>query len=890
MKRHFFILFFSLVYFSATAQNVLDRTLNFRAKNEPLEDVLYALTDAAEVNISFSNSILPADKKVSISVKRKTVRYILTEILINTNLKFILSADNRILLVEKPKPPSSPRLTINGYLLDGDSGEPLIGAAIQDTITGKGTFSNAYGFYSLTLPSGEHFLKVSYLGYQSRREKLTLYQKQSINFELTPTITLEEVIIYASDASFISEPEKIGTEEIYLKQLRNAPGIAGENDVVRAVQQMTGVQSGADGYGGFTVRGGNVDQNLVLLDGVPVYNASHALGLYSIFNPATVSRTKVVKGVFPARYGGRISSVLDVRTKEGNNRKLSGEGEIGPLSGSLLLEGPIVSEKSSFLVSYRRSFIDFYTRPIYKNRLETDSTSGGLSYYFYDINAKVNHQLSSKDKVYLSFYSGEDRFKDEFKQQGRINFFAPNPSISDTIADITLLEDRKWGNVIASGRWNHTFTDKIFANTTFTYTRFNFERKNSAEQLNSIGGIAVDTLSRIQQLNSNNQDIAGKIDFDFHPSSEHHLLFGVGFTAHQFQPRIIQVEGNVPLDTFNLLLENRIERKALRSYEYDAYVEDEWVINKRWRINPGIRFSIIQSLGKNYYAFQPRFTFTYRVAKRFYIQGGAGYVVQPVHLLTTTGQGRAEDLWVSATSRFKPIEAKQYTLGFELRPKNYWTFSVEGYVKEMENLISFQEGLIQNIDATSWQNAVVAGRGDASGVEFSIKKNQGKFTGYVNYTYATSTRQFPERNQGKSYRHQFDRRHNFNISFNQEMSKRVQFNATFVYQSGALTTVPQASYLFTVPSLFFPFRGRVLVYSELSNVELPTYHRMDVGATFSWSEKPVKHLLKVGIYNLYNRQNPSFYNVSSECENSNFCYKQTTLVPIMPYVRYRVKF
>ena len=890
MQKYLFILSFSLIAFSAAAQNVLDRTLNFRAKSEPLEDVLYALTDAAEVNISFSNSILPVDKKVSISVKKKTVRYILTDILINTNLKFILSADNRILLVEKPKPPPSSRLTINGYLLDGDSGEPLIGAAIQDTITGKGTFSNAYGFYSLTLPSGEHTLKISYLGYQARRERLTLYQRQSINFELTPTITLEEVIIYASDVSFASEPEKIGTEEIYLKQLRNAPGIAGENDIVRAVQQMTGVQSGADGYGGFTVRGGNVDQNLVLLDGVPVYNASHALGLYSIFNPATVSRTKVVKGVFPARYGGRISSVLDVRTKEGNNRKLSGEGEVGPLSGSLLLEGPIVSEKSSFLVSYRRSFIDFFSRPIYKNRLETDSTSGELSYYFYDINAKVNHRFSEKDKVYLSFYSGEDRFKNEFKEDVRVNFFASAPNITDSIADITNLEERKWGNVIASSRWNHTFTDKIFANTTFTYTRFNFERKTSTEQINRVAGVGVDTLSSIQQLNSNNQDIAGKIDFDFHPSSEHHLLFGVGFTAHQFQPRIIQDRRNVPLDTFNLIFEDRIERKALRSYEYDAYIEDEWVINKHWRINPGLRYSVIQSSGKPYFAFQPRFTFTYKPVEKFYIQGGVGYVVQPVHLLTTTGQGRAEDLWVSATSRIKPIESKQYTLGLELKLDNYWSFGVEGYVKEMENLISFQEGSIQDIDATSWQNAVVAGRGDAQGLEFAIKKRQGPFTGYINYTYATSTRQFPEKNLGLVYRHQFDRRHNFNISFNQELSKRVQLNATFVYQSGARTTVPQASYLFTVPSSFFPFRGQVLVYSELSNFEVPAYHRMDVGMHFTWSEKPIKHLLKVGVYNLYNRQNPSFYNVSSECEDSNSCIKQTTLVPIMPYIRYRIRF
>ena len=890
MKKHFIILFFSFLYFSATAQSVLDRNLNFKAKNEPLVDVLYALTEAAQVNISFSNSILPEDKKVSISVRNKTIRYILTEILINTNLKFILSADNRILLVEKPKPPPSPRLTINGYLLDSDSGEPLIGAAIQDTITGKGTFSNNYGFYSLTLPSGKRFLKISYLGYQSRRENLTLYQGQSINFELTPTITLEEVVIYASDSSFPAEPEKIGTEEIYLKQLRNAPGIAGENDVVRAVQQMTGVQSGADGYGGFTVRGGNVDQNLILLDGVPVYNASHALGLYSIFNPATVSRTKVVKGVFPARYGGRVSSVLDVRTKEGNNRKLSGELEVGPLSGSALIEGPIIAEKSSYLVAFRRSFIDFYSRPFYRKRLESDTTSGELSYYFYDINAKVNHQFSKKDKVYLSFYSGEDRYKNEFNEDIRVNYFAPDPSVADSISNIDLLDERKWGNVIASGRWNHTFTDKIFANTTFTYTRFNFESKNTSERIDRVDDIAVDTLSRILQLNSNNQDLAGKIDFDYHPSSEHHFLFGLGFTAHKFQPRIIQEEGNFPLDTVTLRLENRVEREALRSNEYNAYVEDEWLINERWRVNPGLHISIIQSPGKTYTAWQPRFSFSYMAAKNFYVQGAAGRVVQPVHLLTTTGQGRAEDLWVSATSRFKPIESDQYTLGLEFRPENNWTFAVEAYFKEMRNLISFQGGPIQNIDATNWQNEVVAGDGESKGIEYSIRRTNGKFTGALNYTLASSTRIFEELNQGNIYRHQFDRRHNLNISLNQELSKRVRLNATFVYQSGVRITVPQAAYLFTVPSLFFPFRGRALIYTELSNFEVPAYHRMDIGLDFHWTEKPVKHLLKLGIYNLYDQRNASFYTVPSSCEEFSNCLTSTTLAPIMPYVRYKIKF
>ncbi len=875
---------------AAHAQSPLDRTVNFKVKNEPLPEALYTLSEKAGITISFSNSILPAGKFITVNLKKTPLRQILKIVLKDTNLSFVTAGEMRILIVEMPAPPPTVRLTLSGYLLDADSGEPLIGAAIQDSLSGKGTFSNAYGFYSLTLPAGVRELKVSYLGYRAKRAVVRLFQRQKIDFELEQSIYLNEVVIYASEVSDRAAPIRIGTEEVFVRDIAAGPGIGGESDVVRAVHKLPGVQTGADGYGGFTVRGGNVDQNLVLLDGVPVYNSLHALGLYSIFNPNTISRTQVLKGIFPARYGGRISSVLDVRTKEGNNRKLSGGAEVGLLSGSAILEGPLENEKSSFLISGRRSFLDFYTRPISRSLLETDSTSGDIGYYFYDLNGKVNHRFNDRNKVYLSFYAGRDVFTDILNEERRVNFFAPAEDLPDSTVLVSVERRRSWGNVIASGRWNHTFSDKTFANTTVTYTRFFFQNIQPGRQVNKVDGLPVDTLFNVRRFNSNNQDLAAKIDFDYRPNSEHYLRFGASATAHRFQPRIIQFNGNIPVDTFNQVVEGRVDRSAFFSIEYDAYFEDDWKINDRWQVNLGVRLSVIQSPGKVYFRPQPRFIFSYRAAKDFYLQGGVGLTTQAVHLLTTTGQGRAEDLWVSATSRYAPIQSRQATLGLEYNPGDYWTLSVEGYIKDMDNLISFQEGLIQNIDAVSWQNAVVTGSGEARGLEFSAMRTQGRFTAAVHYTLGSTTRRFPARNQGNSYRHQFDRRHNFNLNFSQRIGKHAGIHFGFVYQSGALTSVPQASYLFTVPSLLFPFQGNVLVYSGLSNVELPNYHRIDLGADWEWNDKPIKHLLKIGVYNVYNRLNPSYYNVSDDCEARGLCYKQVTLVPILPYVRYGIRF
>lgn len=884
MRVFIYIILFFLLNGALLAQTVLEKKVSLSIEDLSMEEAIYALTDEGEVNIAFNNDILDSSKRVTLSAKNQKISDVLDTILKGTNIEFIINGD-RIILKEQPPVIIRRKFTISGYLLDAENGEPLIGAVVQDSISQKGTFANTYGFYSLTLEEGKNNLKVSYLGYQPLWLGIDLNKSTKRNFELEPAITLQEIVIYASEDTGYDKPLKIGVQRLQNNYRKSTVGVGGEQDLIKLVHNVPGVQTGADGFGGMTVRGGNVDQNLVLLDGVPVYNYIHALGIYSIFNGDAVRSTKLLRGVFPARYGGRISSVVDVRTKEGNNRKFSGSVNLAPLSIAGLIEGPIKEEKSAYLVSFRRSLIDLYSVPIFRKRRLSDTTSGELSYYFYDFNAKVNFRVGQKDKFYFSFYTGKDKFSD----LTRINV----EKIGEE-ADTTVLVDaakfQDWGNVISSMRWNHTFSNKLFANTTLTYTRFFFENIQPFSQISLIEDVSIDSLYNIRRFNSNNEDLAAKVDFDYHPSSEHHLLFGLAFTKHKFQPRIVQFAGNVPIDTFNSVVEGVLDRAALRNGEYALYIEDEWRPNTKIKINPGVRFSYIEVPQKAYQILQPRLLMSFEVLRDFYLLGSAGYVVQPVHLLTTTGRGRAEDLWVGATSRFKPIESKQISTGFSFYPDNFWSMSIEAYWKDMKNIISFQEGLVQNIDAESWQNVAVSGEGLAKGIEFSIAKNRGKFTMAMNYTVASALRQFASRNSGEEYRDQFDRRHNFNISMNRELTEHFNISTTFVYQSGALTTVPQASYYYTIPSLLFPYRGGVLVYEGRSNVSLPPYHRLDIGGNLSYTDKPVKHYFKFGIYNVYNRQNPSFYNISSDCQNSETCYKQTTLVPIMPYFKYKIKF
>jgi outer membrane receptor for ferrienterochelin and colicin len=885
------LLFLLLISTAASAQDdPLQLRLDFSVENQSLESALYSLIDVSDVNISFSNSILPSKKISNLQFRNERLGVILSQLLSGTNIE-IRSLENGIVLVPG-KPPEKRKFTISGYLRDADSGEPLIGANIYEPGLNQGTSSNAYGFYSLTLQEGAVNILFSYLGYERESRQFRLDANKVLEVELTPSLTLQEIVVTDRLPLATGPSGSISSGEFIPEDMEAMPALGGESDILRLSYTLPGVQTGADGIGGMAVRGGNIDQNLILLDGVPVYNSTHLLGIYSVFNSSAIRSAQLVKGGFPARYGGRVSSVLDVRTKEGNNRQYSGEADIGLTSGKVSLEGPIVKGKSSFFISGRRSFTDFFSRPISRYIRSNDNIEGELGYYFYDLNAKLNYYLSSKDKFYLSFYTGGDNYEDESQ-------------FGVSIGDSTLVEDSRqlvsWGNTIAAFRWNHLFSNKLFLNTTATYSTFSYESFDFFRNTIFVNFQPVESPYQLYQYASNNQDIALKMDFDFVPAPNHYIRFGAHATYHSFQPGAIAVDesfqlDSITLDSINLL----IEKSALLSRELDFYFEDEWQVCSWMKTNFGARGSFLLVQGENRFYFQPRLLFSFLLREDLELSTAVGRTVQSLHLLTNSGIGLPRDLWVSATARIDPIDSWQTVLGLRYRLPGGVEVSLEGYYKTLNNLITFREGSLTNIDGTNWQNKVSVGRGWSYGLECLIEKKQGRLTGWLSYTLARSDRQFDDVNLGQEFPYKFDRRHNFNLLAAYALSKRWSISGGWTYSTGTATTLPRSTYEFNqlnivysnLPPLF-PYVLNLSDNGARNDLRLPDYHRLDLSVRYKVQKKRWRHTFTAGVYNIYNRLNPLYYQLANRPNDQGALeaqYLQVSLLPVLPSVRYRADF
>ena len=877
---------------SMSAQSPLDKRIDFTLVNEPLESALFQLIEESGVAISFSNNLIPEDAFVTLSVRNEPLRDVLDRMLRFTNIRYEVVGNQIVLVKGPPGPP--PRHTIRGYLVDADSGEPLIGANIYTPKLGKGTSTNAYGFYSITLDEGFYELNFSYLGYRSQSKRIALDGNRSMNIELVPSLTLPDVIVTANlDTGQNAITPPISTNDFNTEEMDAMPSLGGEADLLRTSYSLPGVQTGADGFGGMAVRGGNVDQNLYLIDGVPVYNATHLLGIYSVFNSSSIRSAKLIKGGFPARYGGRVSSVLDVRTKEGNLNYFSAEGDLGLTSGKFSLEGPIVRGKSSYFVSARRSFIDVYSRPISSFIRERNNIFGTLAYFFYDVNAKVHSSLGKRDKVYLSFYNGGDDYFDQIQV---------NQELGDTTLTQTTRQQDYWGNVIGSLRWNHLFGDKLFMNTTATFSSYYFQSRIliSNEQFIDPVGITNQGLI-LYEYQSNNRDWAGKIDFDYVPNPDHYLRFGVNVTGHRFQPGAVLFDELVTIDS---MLQDSVDfllnKSPLYSTEYDAYVEDEWQINELLRIQMGLRGSVLDVQNTQRFYLQPRFTLQLAATKNLDLQLSVGKSVQALHLLSNSGIGRPRDLWVSSTDRIEPIESWQMVAGAHWRTTPKTSLRLEGYYKKMDNLITFLEGSLAQIDGTNWQNKVAVGQGWSYGMECHLKKHKGATTGWLSYTLAFTDRQFPDVNLGERFPFRFDRRHNISLQLAHTFNDRWSASGSFTFHSGNPTTLPRSYYEYNQLNLIyanfppqFPFVIQVSDNGKRNDERLPAIHRLDLSGHYSWPSSWGDHRVTFGFYNAYNQHNPIYYFIAvrpndlGELESS---FRSLSLVPVLPALRYRLRF
>jgi len=761
---------------------------------------------------------------------------------------------------------SQEKFTISGYIEDENTGEKLIAANVIDLKGLDGNTTNTYGFYSLTLPSDSVYLSFSYIGYQTKVIPIFLDKDLTINVKLSSEATINEIEVVAERFGRIEEETQMSRIDVPIEQIKRLPALLGEVDVLKTLQLLPGVQSGGEGQTGLYVRGGSPDQNLVLLDGVPIYNVSHVLGIFSVFNADAIKNVTLTKGGFPARYGGRLSSVLEINMKEGNTKEFHGEGSIGLISSKLTLEGPIKKDQTSFIVSARRTYADLVFKPIIKQAAEEDGASISPKLYFYDLNAKLQHKVNDKHRIFLSMYSGADVFGNTYKE--------------DNIEEEGGID---WGNIIGALRWNYQISNKLFLNTTMTYSNYEvdifagFEDKSSANQekfsARYISGI---------------EDWTGKLDFDYIPSPNHYIRFGGSATNHTYRPGALSWK----LESGQEALDTIIGSQKSVSTELDLYVEDDMKFGA-FKANVGVHFSGFKVDDEFYTSIQPRLGMRYLFANDIALKGAFTTMAQYVNLLTSEALSLPTDLWVPSTGKIKPQTSWQAALGVAKTLDDKYEVSVEGFYKEMKNVVSYKEGASFFTGfGSDWQEKVTQGDGEAYGLEFFVQKKKGKTTGWFGYTLSWNNRTFPEINGGETFPFRYDRRHDLSVVVSHQLSKRISFSGAWVFGTGNAVSLPTARYSTGVDS--WGGQDEVEVLGDKNAYRMSNYHRLDFSVEFLKQKKRYERKWIISVYNAYWNKNPYYLTsttqFNSETGESKRVLKEISILPIIPSVSYAFKF
>ncbi|TKC10928.1 TonB-dependent receptor [Pedobacter polaris] len=749
--------------------------------------------------------------------------------------------------------------TVNGVVRNSSTGETLIGANVKISGSSQlGTSTNSYGFYSLNLPEGNYKFEVSYIGYTTLIKDIIINANTKQDFSIEEFNNLSEVVISIAKRNENVIKAQMGVEKLNVKDIQNIPVLFGEKDILKTLQLLPGIKSAGEGNSGFYVRGGSTDQNLILLDEAPVYNASHLLGFFSTFNSDAIKDVTVYKGGMPAQYGGRLSSVLDVRMNDGNKKTTTFEGGVGLISSRLKIEGPFVKDKSSFMISGRRTYADAFLS------LAPDTSLRGNTLYFYDLNAKANYQLDDKNTVYLSGYFGRDKL-------GLSNTFGFN-----------------WGNATGTLRWNHLFSNKLFSNTSFIVSKYDYTIEN--------------LLSGSEfKVNSSISDFNLKQDFTFALNNKHELRFGFDAIHHTIAP------GQISSPSTSSVNEIKIENR--KGVELAAYISDQYNLSDKIKLVYGLRISSFSLLGggnfktfdidgnetsatfyksseivKTYLNLEPRFSASFQIDDTKSIKTSYTRNVQNLHLMSNSTATSPTDLYIMNSLNTKPELADQFSLGYFNNFKdNDYEFSTEVYYKPMQNQIEYRNGTDlrgnQNVEAD-----LIYGKGRAYGMELFFKKRYGKFNGWIGYTLSKTERQFNQINNGNWFTARQDRPHDISLVGIYKPGKRWIFSSTFVYSSGNAVTFPIGKYNIDGQTVFY--------YGERNGSRTPDFHRLDVSATLEGKpNKKFKSSWNFGIYNLYNRKNPFSIDFKDNPDNTSQTQAvQTSLFGIIPSVTWNFKF
>jgi hypothetical protein len=779
-----------------------------------------------------------------------------------TGSSFVLLSFISFLLISPVHLLAQPKIrySINGTVRDKSTGETLIGASVfllEQRAAGATT--NAYGFYSITAPPGNYTLIVSYTGYDPDTIKVSLSGNTSVPINLaTIGSTLEEVVVSSRRKDDNVRMPLMGVQKLSVSEIRNVPVIFGEKDVLKTIQMLPGVKSAGEGNSGFYVRGGGADQNLILLDEAPVYNASHLLGFFSVFNSDAIKDLTLYKGGMPAEYGGRLSSVVDIKMNDGNNKAYHVSGGLGLISSRLNVEGPIVKEKGSFSISARRTYADLFLK------LSSDSSINSSSLYFYDINAKANYKINEHNRIYLSGYFGKDNL-------GFNNTFGID-----------------YGNTTATARWNHIFNRRLFSNTSFIYSKYNYN-------------IKVKSGSNDVTFASNIKDYSLKEDLQYFINTGNKINFGLNVIHHTVSPGIASASESSSFNSLDL------QKKY--SLESAAYVSHDFSPTDKLKINYGLRFSVFNVLGpgtfytydkegntidsamysggktvKNYLNLEPRFSASYQLNEVSSVKAAYTRNVQNMHLLSNSTSNSPTDLWLPSSNNIKPEIADQVSLGYYRNFKdNKYEFSSEVYYKKMQNQIDYRNGA-QLIANENVESQLLFGKGRAYGWELFLKKKTGKLTGWISYTLSRTELQIDSINSGKYYPAKQDQTHNIALVGIYQASKKWTLSANWVYNTGNAVTFPSGKYEVNGLTAFY--------YTERNGYRMPANHRLDFSATLQGKKtKKFESSWTFSLYNVYGRQNAYTIQFEKDPDDATRTKAvQTSLFRWVPSVTYNFKF
>jgi hypothetical protein len=872
MQKLLISFFVAVISLSAvTAQeNVLDRKVNYRATNRDLSNILVDLSKKSSVNIVFKIGDIP-EKTLNFYSPDHNLKEILDFLLEGSGLKY--DVIDRQIVIYKPGNDFREKYYIKGYTSDSKTGEKLIYTNIYLDDFSRGTVSNEHGFFILELYKGKNKLNFSYLGYHKFVFEIDLQKDLSVNISLNPEPAreLKEVLI-TDKRQYNNRMEFYEPDVINVDRIDKMVHLFGEDDILRLTHIQPGVLTGSDGFGGIHVRGSSAGDNEIILDGVPVYSAQHAIGLFSIFNSSLIKNSTLLKGNFPARYGGSLGSVLDIRTRDGNNKKFGGELDLGLLTIKGLLEGPIVNEKSSMIISFRRTFIDVWNNSI-SELISSDKESKKFNYYFYDMNVKMNFHLNTKNHLFLSFYRGGDKFENSVKSFQDIEQDSVTGSSNS---------DWKWGNTLLSAQWNSQPGKRLFVNTTLYYS--NFDLKSYSYSTNLVQNKPAQHFYDGKIFDSDIVETGIKLDFDLSLDSGI-LKWGYLLSHRSINPFVYQTSrtlSQIPDQLPNVSdIRLEIDNYSNNTTEHRIYFEDKVKLTRKTSFNFGLHQAFIITTGKMYYSFEPRIDFRQRINKLGIFKLSLGKMSQSIHTLTNNSLGLPSEIILPSTTKLAPESIWHYNFGIESDISKKIKLSIDAYYKTATNTVSYKEGSYFVISENSdWEGSVPVGLSKMYGIETQLEFNSEKIKSWLNYTYSFSLRSYENIFDGQWFDYRFSRRHMINFILFYKLNDKMNFFLENIYGSGNP---------YTLPTQLTP--DNQLIYEKLNNWNLPYYHRIDIGLETKFQSVNVGHEIKFGIYNLLNRKNPfymTFGSMKKQLLSSDFKY--IYVFPFLPSVSYKITF